>query len=159
MHHSFIPGALAGMLLLAANAASAAATVTFVEPEHFADMPFSQVDRERVLADLRQHIDQLAARLPAGENLTVEVLDLDLAGELKPTSHRPDLRILTGGADWPRMHLRYRIEQDGKVIRSGDDHLADMNYLEHLNRYPSSTNLRYEKQMLDDWFRNKLKVG
>jgi hypothetical protein len=158
MRHLFIPAALAGVLL--ANAAYAApATVSFVDPDHYPDMPASQIERERVLGELRQHIDRLAARLPAGQHLSVEVLDLDLAGTLKPASTRPDLRVLTGGADWPRMHLRYRLEQDGKVLLAGDDQLADMAYLEHMNRYPSSTSLRYEKQMLDDWFKNKLKPG
>lgn len=158
MRHLFIPAALAGMLL--ANAAYAAsATVSFVDPERYPDMPASQLERERVLGELRQHIDRLAARLPAGQHLTVDVLDLDLAGTLKPASTRPDLRVLSGGADWPRMHLRYRLEQDGKVIVAGDEQLADMNYLEHMNRYPSSTSLRYEKQMLDDWFKSKLKLG
>ncbi len=159
MLSKFSCGTAAGLLFLATNLASAAATVTFVEPEHFADVPFPQVERERVLTELRQHIEKLAARLPAGQNLTVEVLDLDMAGVLKPSSHRPDLRVLTGGADWPQMHLRYRLEQDGKVIQSGDERLSDMNYLNHLNRYSNNTSLRYEKQMLDNWFRNKIKVG
>ena len=158
MRHLFIPATLTAMLL--ANAAYAAsATVSFVDPAHYPDMPASQFERDRVLGELRQHIDQLAARLPAGQHLSVEVLDLDLAGTLKPGATRPELRVLTGGADWPRIHLRYRLEQDGKVIASGDEQLADMSYLDHMNRYPSSTSLRYEKQLLDEWFKSKLKLG
>ena len=158
MRHLFLPAALAGMLL--ANAAYAApATVSFVDPAHYPDMPASEIERDRVLGELRQHIERLAARLPAGQQLSVEVLDLDLAGTLKPAATRSELRVLTGGADWPRIHLRYRLEQDGTVIASGDEQLADMSYLDHMNRYPSSTSLRYEKQLLDAWFKSRLKLG
>jgi hypothetical protein len=31
-----------------------------------------------------------------------------------------------------------------------------MNYLGHLNRYPDGDRLRYEKQMIDDWFAKTL---
>jgi hypothetical protein len=30
--------------------------------------------------------------------------------------------------------------------------LSDMNYLYHLTRYSDGDALRYEKQMIDDWF-------
>ncbi|MFP5390333.1 MAG: DUF3016 domain-containing protein [Gammaproteobacteria bacterium] len=152
-------GVLAGCVLLASAGAWAGTTVKFVDPEHFRDVPLSLVERERVLRDLQAHIEKLGARLPANQQLTVEVLDVDLAGITEPASTRPDVRIVRGGADWPQMHLRYRLEQDGKLIKSGDEQLSDMNYADHINRYTGEGSLRYEKQMLDDWFRKTLKVG
>ena len=150
---------LAGLVLLAAGSATAAATVTYADPEHFRDMPFQSWERERVLKELSAHFDKLAAKLPAGQDLKVEVLDVDLAGELRPNFRgNQDMRIMKGGADWPHMHLRYTIEQDGKVIKSGDSRLSDMNYMSQNSRYFGGDFLRYEKKMLDEWFKETVAV-
>lgn len=150
--------ALAGMFLLAAGSASAGATVTFAEPEQFTDVPTSFWERERVLKHLTTHFDALAAKLPAGQELSVEVLDLDLAGRTWPgrTLAAHDLRILHGGADWPHIKFRYTITQGGSVLKSGEENLSNMSYLHRMNRYVSSDLLRYEKQMLDDWFKENV---
>ena len=149
--------ALGGLLVATAGAALAGATVTFTAPDKFSDVPFSSVERERVLEDLSGFIVKLATKLPAGQELKVEVLDVDLAGEVKPTSRgRDDLRILRGGADWPQIHLRYSLEQNGAVIKSGDERLADMNYLDRGGYTGRESSLRYEKQMLETWFRTKV---
>jgi hypothetical protein len=145
--------ALAGLFLLSAGGASAEVTVAYTKPEQFADMPFEPWERERVLQELTAHFNKLGKALPAGETLRVEVLDLDLAGRLRPNMRTVrDLRVLNNGADWPHMHLRYSVEADGKVIRSGDDQLSNMNYMNRHNRYQEGDFLRYEKQMIDDWF-------
>lgn len=145
--------ALAAMLLMVAGAAAAGATVTYKEPEHFSDVPFAPWERERLLKELTAHFDVLAARLPPGQTLAVEVTDLDLAGRIYPhRSHAPfDLRVLNGGADWPHMTLRYTISEGGKVLKTGEERLSNMSYLQRMNRYRNDT-LKYEKQMLDDWF-------
>jgi hypothetical protein len=93
--------------------------------------------------------------LPAGQVLKVDVLDIDLAGEEFPHVAVQDVRVLKGQADWPRMHLRYSIEQDGKVVASGDSQLSDPGYLMGSNRY-SQEAYGYEKQMLDEWFRKEV---
>ena len=81
------------------------------------------------------------------------MLDIDLAGRLIPSARLGrDLRILRGQADWPRIELRYSLEQAGQVIKSGEAQLSDMSYLNHTTRYFDSEPLRYEKQMIDDWF-------
>ena len=60
-------------------------------------------------------------------------------------------------ADWPTIQLRYRIESKGAVIKSGEARVADMNYLRHRPRYDTSDLIRYEKQMLDEWFNRTLR--
>lgn len=151
------PCALAGALLLAAGAANAGpATVTFANPDQFADMPRDASEREQVLADLSQHFTALAAKLPAGQDLKVEVRDVDLAGRTWPHIGMwgsRDLRVLNGGADWPHIKFHYTISQDGKVIKDGDEIVSNMDYLWRLNRYSTGDTLRYEKQMLDSWFK------
>lgn len=149
--------ALAGLFLLSAGAASAGVTVTYDHPEKFTDLPFTQWDREQVLADMTAHFNKLGKQLPPDQNLKIEVLDVDMAGREQPNRRSgQDIRILKGGADWPRIHLRYSLESGGTVIKSGDEQLSDMMYLGRLNRYPQGERLQYEKQMLDDWFKKTI---
>lgn len=151
--HTMAAAALAGAAALASGSALAGASVTYVESDKFIDMPFSTIDRERVLEDLAGHIEKLGKLLPAGQELNVVVTDVDLAGRIDYTRRGGnEIRVLRGMADWPRMDLRYTVEQDGKVLRSGEAKLSDMMYLEHSRLINSNESLRYEKQMLDDWF-------
>ncbi|NHZ61189.1 DUF3016 domain-containing protein [Massilia genomosp. 1] len=146
--------ALAAVMALPASAATAAATVSYVEPDRFTDVPFTPWERERVLKQLTAHFDKLGASLPAGQELKVEVLDIDLAGQTKPNFRGgQDLRVMNGGADWPHIHFRYSITEGGKVIKSGEEKLSNMQYLNRMNHYGNTELLRYEKQMLDDWFK------
>ncbi|MDQ1924871.1 DUF3016 domain-containing protein [Massilia pseudoviolaceinigra] len=150
-------GALAAVMALPASAATAGtavATVTYAEPDRFTDVPFTPWERERVLKQLTAHFDKLAASLPPGQEFKVEVLDLDLAGQTKPNFRGgQDLRVMNGGADWPHIHLRYSISEGGKVLKSGEEKLSNMQYLHRMNSYGNNELLRYEKQMLDDWFK------
>lgn len=140
-------------LLLASAAAGAAVTVNFVKPENYPDMPFSPVDRDAVLKDIGEHFTRLGVNLPEGTDLRIDVLDLDLAGRLEPSRRGDrDLRVMRGGADWPRMTLHFSLESGGKVVNSGEAQLQDMDYQFHAKRVSDSDPLRYEKQMIDDWF-------
>jgi hypothetical protein len=150
---------LASAAVLLAGPAAAGVTVKFSQADQYADMPFAVSDREEVLKDLEAHFTKLAATLPPGVDLAVEVVDLDLAGRIKPMFRgHQDIRVLGGGADWPHMRVRYSITRDGATIASGEDHLSNMAYLERGNRYFSGDPLRYEKQMVDDWFKQKIAV-
>jgi len=143
---------LAAATLLATSAAWAQVSVTYVKPDDYTDVSRSQIERERTLKEFSDYFAKLDKKLPAGQALKIEVLDIDLAGRMYPRRSGEDIRIMNGGADWPRLHLRYTLEQDGRVLRSGDDQLSNMSYQDRLGRYSSSDALRYEKQMLDEWF-------
>jgi hypothetical protein len=138
--------------LLAANAALAEVNVTYTKPEDYTDLARGAYDRDRILKQFSDYFATLDKKLPAGETLKIDVLDIDLAGRMYPRRAGDDIRIMNGGADWPRMHLRYTLEQNGQVLRSGDDNISNMNYQQSRNTYFDSDPLRYEKQMLDDWF-------
>jgi hypothetical protein len=147
----------AAVALLATSAAWAEVTVTYVKPDDYTDVPRSVIERDRVLKDFSEYFAKLDKKLPAGQSLKIEVLDIDLAGRLYPRySGGDDIRVLKGGADWPRMHLRYTLSQDGQTLRSGDEQLSNMNYQMSMTRYADSEPLRYEKQMLDDWFKKTI---
>jgi uncharacterized lipoprotein YbaY len=159
MKPAFVRLALLGLVLMAAGAASAEVKVTYVHPESFSDLPFTPWKREQALEDISDHFKELGKTLPPGQDLSIEVLDVDLAGRERPSRFLgEDVRIMRGEADWPRMHLRYTLSQNGKLIKSGDAQLSDMGYMDHLNLYPSTERLPYEMQMMDDWFKKTFGV-
>ena len=150
---------LAALALAAGSSAWAGVQVTFDNPDDYSDVPFSSRDREQVLAGLENHFTWLGKSLPPGQDLRIEITDVDLAGREDPARRGAfDVRVMTGRADWPRLRLRYTLEQHGKVIASGNAYLSDMSYLQHINRYSRSDALRYEKRMIDDWFKNTFGV-
>lgn len=142
-------------LLLACTVGTAWAqvSVSYVKPEEFMDVPRSELERERLLKEFTSYFATLDKKLPAGQQLKIEVLDIDLAGRLWPRrSGGEDIRIMNGGADWPHIKLRYTLEENGTVLRSGDSDLSNMMYQQRFTRYSDADPLRYEKQMIDDWF-------
>jgi len=142
-------------LLIASASAAATANVSYVNPGEMSDVPRHYKDLESMEYNFTQHLNQLSEQLPAGQVLIVEFLDIDLAGDVFPRVPVRDIRVTKGQADWPRMHFRYRIEQDGKVLSSGEKKLADTNYQMGINTYQQDL-YRYEKQMLDNWFRKEI---
>ena len=149
---------IAAALLLAAAGAASAGTVSvkYQDMDKYMDVPIMEQGRAEMLKQFTEHFQRLAQHLPAKQHLNITVTDIDLAGRVEP--HRrhfiDDVRILRGGADWPSMQIQYTLQQNGQVIKSGDEHVANMMYLNRINRYDNDS-LRYEKQMLDDWFREK----
>ena len=144
-------------MVAAAGSAMAGVSVTYVAPENYVDMPWQDRERQRILDDLSGHFSKLAQQLPAGQDLSIEVLDIDLAGQLKPVRWAmQDMRVITGGADWPHITLRYTVTQNGQVVKQGEERVQNMNYTRRTNRYFTSETLRYEKQMLDDWFGQRI---
>jgi hypothetical protein len=143
-------------LLLAAAAAAQAGgvvNVTFVEPDKFYDSGNSQFDKPTTLKTIETFLQELGKRhLTDGQVLDIEVLNVDLAGYSRPTRHG-DLRVVRGGADWPSFQLRYKLSVGGQELKRGDERIADMNYTGHIATYGNRDPLRYEKQMLDSWFR------
>ncbi len=135
--------------------AAGSAEVLFSNEARFSDAGASASDRAANLAQLANHLKRLAARhLPEGQKLTVEVLDVDLAGTSRPwRATGTEVRVLRGRADWPRIELRYTLASDGNTTRTGKESIADLNYLQRISAYGASEPLKHEKRMLDDWFR------
>jgi hypothetical protein len=143
-------------LLLVAGAAHAAGTVqiSFDKPERFADIRDRMYSREHNLKALEQIITSAAKPYVAdGQTLKIEVLDVDLAGEVRPGARAWDVRVLRGGADWPRITLRWSVE--GASPRSGEAVVQDMAYLQRIAPALADTSLVYERRMLDEWFKQQ----
>ena len=155
--------AIVAILMLSTLNARAGVTVTFTEPDKYTDMPYGQYEKQRVMEAMQKHFVKLGAGLPAGQDLKVEILDIDLAGRIEPFARATgDLRILRGKADWPAVTLRFDLQSQGKTLKTGEERITDMSYLSGYNHYTSGEFLRYEKQMLDRWFKKSVsdtKIG
>lgn len=154
MRHFRIVGVALGALL-AASAAQAAGTVavSFVEPAAFRDVRDARQRTDDNLAALRRHIEAAAASHVAdGQTLRVEVTDVDLAGEIRFGALSAPVRVLRGGADWPRIELRYVLEAPGQAPRTGRAVLQDLSYLQRGTGLRPGVDLAYERRLLDEWF-------
>ncbi len=141
-------------LLCAPLARAGTVDVVFEQPDRYSDAGWG-ADAEAHRQTLTQHLQRLGAQgLPPQQMLHIVVTDIDLAGRTRPElAQRPDLRVLDGRTDWPRIALRYTLSEDGRVLREGREQLSDMAYLDHLPRPTSGEPLPYERRLLDDWFR------
>lgn len=149
----------AGLVMQTGIAAPAQVSLTLVQPAQFTDAGYSHrtatpAELERLQQALQGALQPLAERrLPAGDQLQVEVLDVDLAGELQM------LRWPTGGElrvmreiTWPRITLRWRLLHEGREVSSGEQRLSDLNYL--AGRPPGGDSERYdpERRLMQRWF-------
>lgn len=146
------------MSLAVSTAALSAGTVqvTFVEPDKFSDAGRGSVDLERTTLAFDEHLKALGQRLPDGQSLRLQVTDIDLAGELRPTRNGSDIRMLRGRADWPRVALRYELVQDGRMLKSGEARVADMSYQQASLGMHRGEAYAYEFRMLDRWFSEQI---
>ena len=110
----------------------------------------------RVLEEISAHLQALGARyLAPDQHLTVEIRDVDLAGRFEPWhSYAYDVRFMRE-ITWPRIELHYVLREGERILAERDESVMDMQYLRHANGYFDSDRLRYEKRMLDDWFRSR----
>ncbi|MCC7252085.1 DUF3016 domain-containing protein [Hyphomicrobium sp.] len=141
--------------LLPSVGAAAAVNVTFVAPERYRDFR-SSGSRNATLNQFRRIFTQLGTRyLKPGQSLSIDVLDIDLAGEYEPWSGRlNDVRIMRDITP-PRIRMRYVLRENGRVLARAEETVSDMNYLMNPSARRSGEQLAYEKDMLRDWFRSR----
>ena len=148
-----------GMTLACATAQAGTASVRFVEPDKFMDAGHGH-DLAKTQLVLAEHFKQLAGKvLPASQSLEIDVLDIDLAGEVRPWRQVwPETRVMRGAADWPRMTVRFTLRDGDRIVAQGEDRISDMNYLQGTRptQLGSSEPLPYEKRMVTSWFSDRL---
>lgn len=152
-----VEGALTILALVASSLAFAGgrAEVRFIEPESFTDAGFGSLERGRHQQILSDHLDRLARGLPDGQVLRIDVLDIDLAGDVRPFWHER-VRVTGLGADAPRLELRFTLLDGSHVVSTGEDRLLDLGYRDRLRYRRDDGALPYERRMLDHWFRDRL---
>ena len=139
---------LGGIVSMPAVQAAGKIDVQWLDPGSYSDAGRSASDRDGAMQSLGQHLQKLARLLPDGQTLTLEISDLDLAGDIEPVGWH-QLRIVRGRADWPRMELRYVLVAGARSLKSGQIRLQDMGYSFGLR----SDALGYEKRMIERWFK------
>lgn len=111
--------------------------------------------------DLGDHLRKRAdVVLPDGEQLSVTIDDIKLAGAFEPWRGpaAQDIRFLKDLYP-PRMDLHYSLTgADGTIIREGQSRLRDGAYLQHTVT-TSTDPLRYDKRMIDVWLRKEFGSG
>jgi hypothetical protein len=128
----------------------------FIEPATYRDIGQAGHERERNLKSLADYLQTLAAKLPDGQTLKLDMLDIDLAGEVQHRAAQ-EIRVMRGRADWPQIQLRYTLTQGGATLKSGEARLSDLSYLDHLRgRESMQGDLPYDKRLLQDWFRKTI---
>jgi len=104
------------VLFLLTSVADAAVRVSFIQPEKYHDEDFrSSSRRDGITAEFRKYFEKLGARyLKGNQMLSIDVLDIDLAGQYEPW--RPQwshVRIFRDTTP-PRVRLRYTLSQRGQ---------------------------------------------
>ena len=148
-------------ILLAAAALAAAPSyatvdVTYVNPEKYTDAYNQRWEQQSNLDALAQHMKRVGDRYIApNDKLTIEVLDLDLAGWARFGGRAPnEVRTVRGAADFPKIHVRYTL-QTASGTQTGEADLSDLGYQNHgLTIKGASEPLYYEKRMIEDWMRS-----
>lgn len=159
---TFLRSASAALLAFAAVSAFAAGPVevSWGDTTRLSDAGSNSIEKDRNLQALSRHLQALGQRwLPSGQSLRVEMVDLDLAGETRPSRDGIPVRIVRGGADVPHIVLRYTLSDNGRVLRSGEDTLTDLTYLQRMPQTRSDAPLQFEKRLLDDWFQQHFAHG
>jgi hypothetical protein len=158
---------VSGMLMLGSSQllAKAEVEITWQNPEKFRDVKPANDSRkrfrERTFKKLDEYLVELAETLPDGHKLLMTVDDLDLAGQVWPASFvglgnsGSDVRLIKS-IDIPRMSFQYKlVAESGEVVQEAEVKLKDMSFQERHNPFFRSENLRYEKNMIRDWFNDE----
>jgi hypothetical protein len=151
-----VPG-VAFIAILVSGTAHATADVTFKNVDRHIDATFERPRSEKNLQEVQDGIRKIFSvladkYLPPGQSLEIEVTDIDLAGRIEPSFGDGDIRIMQG-VSWPRLRFTYAVIEKGAVVARGQADIHDMNYLNGFNASASGDRLRYERELLSDWFR------
>lgn len=153
------------LLLIAALNVSptfAELTVRFESADRYTDLALGGAStpavRDDLLKQLEKHFQQLAERfLPPGDKLEIAILDIDMAGATEPwrAPNFTDTRFLRDIYP-PRISLHYLWRDKAGAIKADrQEKFTDLNYLMLSDSAYTNQNdpLRYEKAMLERWFR------
>jgi hypothetical protein len=162
MIHTLKALSVAGTLLInAASSLAGTVNVSFIHPENFADASlqggYGKSSEQATLEQLGHFLESLGPwYLKAGQTLALDVLNVDLAGRIEWWRRDfYDTRILRDVYP-PRFTLKYRLVEAGQVLVESQETVVDPDYLANPGIYFSTSDpLRFEKAMLEDWFRRR----
>ena len=159
------PAALAVLSMLALSSwpipASADVRVTFLDPGRFRDS-----DRAGGVLTPLEAFGRIAAflkrqgkRLPAGQDIHIQIVDFNLAGILDPFRPSAQTTRFLGRTTWPSFRIRYSVQDRGRVVAQVEELVADREYLSRPNTQFAEDPLKFEKNLLYDWFDARFVLG
>lgn len=136
--------------------AAATVEVSFLPADQYADIG-DGVDAHRAMKEIQEYLVMLGERyLQPGLQLSVDVLEVDLAGNLKIFDSPGGWeRVLNGRADAPVLRFRHTLRLGEQIRSQGEDTLTDPMYLDHSDGHNSDVSLYHEKVLLERWFRTR----
>ena len=138
------------------SAVAGTVNASFIHLENFTDASLQGGYRTK-LDEIGRFFESLGPRyLKSQQVLTLDVFNVDLAGKTEWWRRDfYDTRILRDIYP-PRFTLNYRSSEDGRTIVENKETVVDPNYLANPGIYFSPNDpLRFEKAMLEDWFRRR----
>src|ERR1035437_6620117 len=134
--------------------AGAQVDVSYIKPADFVDLKSTWLTQENLLATLTTHLQKLGQKYRSeGQGMQIEITDIDLAGSIEYPHNGDAVRVMREVTP-PRITLRWHLLSADKNLPMQTVSLIDMNYMGRINEYAEGDPLRYEKQMLDDWFKH-----
>ena len=126
----------------------------YISPEKFTDIASTDhgPPNQGYLDQFSKHVvKKAAAYLAPGEQLSIEVKDIDMAGGFEPWNTPGQSIRMVRHIYPPRIELSYQWrDAAGNVMREGRERLTDLLY--QMRSVPDSSDaLRYEKALMDDW--------
>jgi hypothetical protein len=143
--------------------AGARISVVFVDPQRFTDLKQEEGGQTSpmLLDQLRDFMLQTGERsVPAGMHLDIRVTDVDLAGGFEPWRGPEFDRVrIVKSLYPPRLQLEFKLtDAEGRVVGAGDRQLTDLAFqTRDAFARPGDDYLRYEKDLLRDWFHREFK--
>jgi hypothetical protein len=145
--------------------AQAEVEIEWDKPEKYRDVRPSNESRKRfresTFEQINEYMNELALTLPNNQKLLMKVSDLDLAGQVWPASFvglgngGSDVRIVKN-IDIPRIDFSYQLlDESGEVVQQAAVKLKDMSFLDRSSHFFKSESLRFEKNMLQHWFKQE----
>jgi hypothetical protein len=137
------------------------AEVSFTDPAKFSDVRDPHGGQQTgYQAALEAHLKSLADKILAtDQSLSIVITDIDLAGEIEPLRPRMEMIRVMRSHTWPHMTLNYTLRDSaGNTLRSASAKISDMDYMGNSRMLSDSDPYRFEKQMLDTWFKREFKA-
>ena len=135
--------------------------IEWQNPKKFRDIKTSNELQSRfenrLFETLTKNINKQAEKvLKPGQKLEMQVSDVDLAGDMRPTfgATSGDIRIVKDLYP-PRVIFTYKITQGEKVVIAGDVTLRDMSFMSNSQGFNEKP-FHYESNLFNDWLQKSI---
>ncbi|MCQ8889431.1 DUF3016 domain-containing protein [Pseudoalteromonas carrageenovora] len=106
---------------------------------------------KQIATQFEKHLSKLAEQLPKEYKLSVEITDIDLAGDVR-YGGMDEIRVVKP-IYFPRLKLNYSLtDKEGSVISEANDvELKDMGFMDKI-KMGRDESFYYEKRLITEWF-------